>query len=125
MALLYGRAGRLTAKNGGFRPGQIGGISIRMEQTYLWSAAMPCALSLHTRRVTVRRGVIRVYAIGIEHGIMLARVLIMIITPVVPRWLAVRAPRTSARLSHAPGVAHALSTTAAQDARELLAYRCV
>ena len=23
MALLYGRAGRLTAKNGGFRPGQV------------------------------------------------------------------------------------------------------
>ena len=24
MALLYGHAGRLTAKNGGFRPGQLG-----------------------------------------------------------------------------------------------------
>jgi hypothetical protein len=27
MALLYGRAGRLTAKTGGFRPGQYGGVS--------------------------------------------------------------------------------------------------
>ena len=26
MALLYGRAGRLTAKNGGFRPGQVEAI---------------------------------------------------------------------------------------------------
>jgi hypothetical protein len=26
MAVLYGRAGRLTSQNGGFRPGQVGGV---------------------------------------------------------------------------------------------------
>jgi hypothetical protein len=31
MGLLYGRAGRLTAKNGGFRPGQCGAVSISFD----------------------------------------------------------------------------------------------
>ena len=54
-----------------------------------------------------------VYAIDIEHGIMLARVLIMIITPVVPRWLAVSALRAYATciLSYVPGVGQTLTTT--------------
>merc|ERR1719162_2834719 len=50
-------------------PGQnneatIGGITMRMNQTYLW-----------------------VYAVAIEHGIMLTRVLIAVGSPKVPAWL--------------------------------------
>jgi hypothetical protein len=53
----------------------------------------------------------RIYAIGIEHGIMLARVLIMIVSPIVPRWLAVGALLAYARLSYVPGVGQTLTTT--------------
>jgi hypothetical protein len=52
MVLLYGRAGHLTAKNGGFRPGQILGLDYH----YFGDRCVPQArpeLSASARLVTV------------------------------------------------------------------------
>ena len=58
MALLYGCAGRLTAKNGDFWPGQMGNQTRRMNH----SAASPNARALIVNDRGVRRVVM--YAIG-------------------------------------------------------------
>ena len=39
MAVLYGRAGRLTAQNGGFRPGQVRGLSDLNMHSGRWTLA--------------------------------------------------------------------------------------
>ena len=42
MALVYGRAGRLTAKNGGFRPGQCNNQPCPINCEGFWKPYTPC-----------------------------------------------------------------------------------
>jgi hypothetical protein len=44
MALLYGRAGRFTAKNGGFRPGQYAEVLGLLAQNTWNEDHLPCGI---------------------------------------------------------------------------------
>jgi hypothetical protein len=109
MGLLDGRAGRLNTKNGGFRPGQclsaLAAVAVIMN-AMIMGLVLPTAAELIGEDAgqnigeRMQKGWLWVVVVVMEHGVLLARLVVWWAIPSEPLWLEAVRLRRKLYLAH-------------------------